>query len=99
MISERHIVNADTSLKDCILNNDTGQFRCKGEEDEDIIADKAVKIIVEKALNLNIDKKRHLEQWETSRMERKITEEGHNIMILSKLFKNVFVRWNTDFEV
>ena len=57
----------------------------------------ALEKIIKDCVNQKKNRSRKIENWSNPTIPQLFTGEGHNIMVLHKLFKNVLIRWDKDF--
>ena len=93
-------ISHDLAREKCILNNDTTSFAWQDYENPDntITRNAALEKICKFYHNREIEKKRVIDEWTAPKgIHKLLCDEGHNVMIMNKLFKNVAIRWDKDF--
>ena len=101
---EHKYESKDLSREASILNNDTTSFVVLGKDPHNPKKRKQIKTrapaleeIVDNQCDRKLDKKRKIDQWSNPTMHKIIADEGHNVMVLNMIFKNVLIRWDRDF--
>ena len=94
----------DLVREQSILNNDTTSFVVLGQDPINPKKRRQIKTrtpalteIIGNSCKRSHNKKRKIEKWNNPPMCKYFTEEGHNVMVLNMLFKNVIVRWDKDY--
>ena len=95
-----HLEGNDIVREKSILNNDTTSFlwRTDKKEDQDITRKEALEKICKSLNNRKILKKRTITDWANPTMHGFFASENNNVAVVNKLFKNVLIRWDKDFQ-
>lgn len=89
----------DKINKDCCVDNKSADFQVKSKKE--LEGQESLEYIMQEAINKHVDKKREIDSNLISyknNMQVLMANEGNNVQFLSRLFNNVFIRWDGSFK-
>lgn len=97
-----HHYRQDTDFnvwKKAIINNDAGLIQVKPDNyGEPPNKEESLKILVDNLGGRKVESKRKFNEFSSHYLEEMMTHEGHNITVFHRMIKNVFIRWDADYD-
>lgn len=77
------------------MNNLSTAFRWEDSPDAVFSRNDALTKIIDAQVDRDMDKKKSIETYSTTKLVKLMQEEGNNVVFISRFIKNVVIRWDT----